>query len=162
MELAERVAGLSDFQAVVACEDLAAALAARSEVPLADVVDQMPSELRSEIDPQALKEDLDERYHVALPPEVSIRLARAMLAVAAEDPVMAPLLVKVLDETQDTKQFALSVLAVGAAISMVITASTTTKGKDGWGKQALSPELAEKFTGWLKELKPWVGGGQSG
>jgi len=160
MDLSERVAALSDFQAVVACQDLAAALAARSEVSLIDAVDQLPPELSGQVDPQLLKEDLDERYHVTLPPEVSVRLARSMLTTAAEEPNLAPILAKVLDDTQDTKQFALEVLALGAAISMVITASTTTKGKDGWGKQALSPELAEKFTGWFKELKPWVGGGK--
>ena len=162
MELAERVARLSDFQAVVACQDLAAALAAQSEVSLIDAVDQLPAELSSEVDPQALKDDLDGRYHVTLPPDVSVRLARSMLAAAAEDDSTAPVLARVLDETKDTKQFALEVLALGAAISMVIAASTTTKGKEGWGKQALSPELAEKFTGWLKELKPWVAGGQAG
>lgn len=162
MELAARVAALSDFSAVVACQDLAAALAARSEAPLADGVDQLPAELGLQIDAQALKENLDERYHVALPPDVSISLARAMLAFAAEDPALAPTLVKVLDETRDTKQFALEVLALGAAISMVIAAATTTKGKDGWGKKALSPQLAGKFTDWLKELKPWVAPGQAG
>jgi hypothetical protein len=160
MQLSERVAALSDFAAVVACQDLAAALAARSEVPLFDAVEQLPPEVAAQVDPETLKADLDERYHVTLPPDVSVRLARSMLAAAAEEPALAPTLSKVLDETQDTKQFALEVLALGAAISMVIAASTTTKGKDGWGKQALSPELAEKFTGWLNELKPWVGASQ--
>lgn len=159
MELAERVAALSDLAAVVACQDLAAALAAQSEVSLIDAVDRLPPELSDQVDTQELKEDLDEHYHVALPPDVSIRLARSMLEAAAEEPAIAPTLARVLDETQDTKQFALEVLALGAAISMVIFSSTTTKDKEGWGKRALSPELAEKFTGWLKELKPWPSGG---
>ncbi|HYI47449.1 MAG TPA: hypothetical protein VEX35_03190 [Allosphingosinicella sp.] len=161
MELADRIAALSDFAAVAACQDLATALAARSGVALADAVDELPPELIGRFDPSALKEGLDMGYDIALPPEVSVQLARAMLLAAAEDETTAPVLAKVLDESSDTRQFALEVLAIGAALSMVIFSATSSYGKDGFGKAALSPELAEKIGGWLDKLRPWVGGGSA-
>ena len=158
MELAERVAALSDFAAVVACQDLAAALAARPDVSVYDAADQLPPELSDQIDPETLKTALDEHYHVALPPEVSIELARTMLAVAAADPDLAPSLARVLDETQDTKQFALEVLALGAAISMVIATATSKKDKHGWSKEALTPALAKALGYCFGQVRPFVPG----
>ena len=161
MELADRVAALSDFAAVAVCGELAAALAASSSMALTDAVDGLPAELVGDLDPQAIREGLDRRYQIAMPPEVSIPLARAMLGAAAEDEAIAPVLARVLDETRDTKQFALEVLALGAALSMVIVAATSSYGKDGFGKAVLSPELAEKLGGWLDKLRPWMAGGQA-
>ena len=156
MELPERLAALSDFAAVAACQDLADALAKRRGAALLDDADTLGAALPRTADAAALKAGLLENYHLSLPPEVSIELARAMLAAAAAEPELAPLLEQLLDENRDTRQFALEVLALGAAISMVIVSATTTRDKDGFGKQALSPELAEKLGAWLDKLRPWV------
>lgn len=160
MTLARRVGALSDFEAVAACADFAAALAERRGLALLDDVDAL-SEIVGEIDTETLKANLDEHYHVGLPPDVSVELARAILAAAAADPQLAPMLEKQLEETRDTKQFALEVLAVGAAISMVIVAATTKRDRDGWAKETLSPDLAEKLGGWLDKLRPWLATGQA-
>lgn len=152
MELTERIAALSDFAAVAACQDLATALEARSGVALADAVDDLPPELIGRFDPAALKEGLGAGYDIALPPEISVQLARTMLQLAAEDEATAPMLAKVLDESTDTRQFALEVLAIGAAISMVIFTATSSFGKGGFAKAALSPELAEKLGGLLDKM----------
>jgi hypothetical protein len=149
MELAERLRGLSDLAAVDVCEQLAAAMIADVAVP--DVL----GEPLLAPDSAALGETLAERYHEALPPTLSVELARSMLDIAAHDAAMAPRLAEVLDNRQDTKQFALEVLSIGAAISMVIIAANSTFGPNGYGKEALSPELAAKLGGWLDSLKPW-------
>ena len=87
----------------------------------------------------------------------SVPLARSLLAAAADDLALAPVLARVLDDHRDTKQFALEALSIGAAIAMVILAATTTFEKGRLGKTEVTPELAKAMTGWLNALKPWAG-----
>ena len=47
-------------------------------------------------------------------------------------------------------------LALGAAISMVIIAATTTVDQNGVRKEALTPALAKELGAWLKVLTPFA------
>jgi hypothetical protein len=154
MILGERVAALSDLAAVAVCEELATALLARTDVALEDV--ELPALLTSDEDFATLRAGLDRHYYMALPPDVSVPLARSLLAAAADDLVLAPVLTRVLDDHRDTKQFVLEVLSIGAAISMVILAATTTYENGRLGKKELTPEQAKEIAGCLNALKPWA------
>ena len=154
MMLGERVAALSDLAAVAVCEELATTLLARPDVALDHV--ELPALLTSDADFATMRAGLDRHYYMALPPDVSVPLARSLLAAAADDLVLAPVLARVMDDHRDTKQFALEVLSVGAAISMVILAATTTREKGRIGKKALTPELAKALAGCLNLLKPFA------
>jgi hypothetical protein len=155
MILGERVAALSDLAAVAVCEELATTLLARPDVALDDV--ELPALLASDEDFAALRAGLDRHYYMALPPDVSVPLARSLLAAAADDLALAPVLTRVLDDHRDTKQFVLEVLSIGAAISMVILAATTTYENGRFVKKELTPELAEKMGEWLKAFKSFNG-----
>jgi hypothetical protein len=154
MILGEQVAALSDLAAVAVCEELATALLARADVALDHV--ELPPLLTSDADFATLRAGLDRHYYMALPPDVSVPLARSLLAAAADDLALAPVVARVLDDHRDTKQFALEVLSVGAAISMVILAATITSENGRFGKKTLTPELAKAMAGWLNALKPWA------
>jgi hypothetical protein len=45
---------------------------------------------------------------------------------------------------------------------MVIVAATSTYGPAGFGKEEVSPELAEKLGRWIDSLKPWFKAPESG
>jgi hypothetical protein len=155
MTLGERVAALSDLAAVAVCEEMAAALLARPNVALHDA--ELPTLLADDADFALLRAGLDQHYYTALPPGVSVPLARSLLAIAAEDAALEPALAQVLDSHRDTKQFALEVLSIGAAISLVILSATTTIENGRLGKKALTPELVKAVGGCLNALKPWAG-----
>jgi hypothetical protein len=161
MDLATRIAALSDLAAVAVCEELAAALLARRGVSLDTATAALPPELAADPDLKAMRAELDDRYHAALPPDVSVPLARSILEAAAANPALAPTLAVVLDTHRDTKQFALEALALGAAVSMVILTATTTVEHGRIGKVALSPALAKQLGAWLTALKPWATGRNS-
>ncbi|TSD82899.1 hypothetical protein FFK22_040650 [Mycobacterium sp. KBS0706] len=156
MDLRKNVAALSDLAAVAICEELAAALLAQPDVSLDAAVAALPPMLAGDPDLAALHAGLEERYHFALPPEISVPLARSLLDAAAGDPALAPALAAVLDAHRDTKQFVLEVLALGAAVSMVIFAATTSYKDGRIEKKVLTPAQAEQFGAWLRELKPWA------
>jgi hypothetical protein len=158
MDLGPRIAALSDLAAVTVCQELAAALLTRSGFSLDAAAGALPPELATNPELIALRTGLDERYHTALTPEVSVPLARSMLEVAAADPELAPTLEVVLDAHRDTKQFVLEVLALGAAVSMVIIAATTTVEHGQVGKKVLPPGVAHELGAWLTALAPWATG----
>ena len=156
MNFPARVAGLSDLAAVAICQELAAALLTRPGVSIDAAVAALPPALAADNDLATLRANLDDRYYTALPPKVSVALARSMLDVAAANPELAPTLDAVLEAHRDTKQFALEVLALGAAVSMVILAATTTYKDGRVGKTVLRADLAKELGGWLTALKPWA------
>jgi len=73
------------------------------------------------------------------------------------DAALALVLAQVLDSHRDTKQFALEVLSIGVAISLVTVSVTITIENGRLGKKALTPELAKAMGGWLNALKPLAG-----
>lgn len=159
MDLDARIDKLSDFAAVAVCGRLAEALLADPRFSVEDAIGRLPPEVGAGTDAAALGKGLDdEKYHLALPREVAVPLARSVLHAAAKSPELAPALEAALDDGADTKQFAVEVLALGAAISMVIFASTTTVADGKLGKTSLSAELAKELGGWLNALKPWATG----
>jgi hypothetical protein len=156
MDLVTRVAALSDLVAVDVCQRLAADLLRRPGPSLEEAAAALPAAFTADVDFPRMFADLDESYYTKLPPDLSVRLAREILANAATDPALAATLAPVLDAYRDTRQFAVEVLALGAAFSMVILSATVTYEDGKAGKKALTPELAKALTGWFTSLKPWA------
>jgi hypothetical protein len=156
MDLATRVAALSDLVAVDVCQRLAADLLRRPGPSLEEAAAALPPAFTADVDFRRMFADLDESYHTKLPPGLSVRLAREILANAATDPALAATLAPVLDAYRDTRQFAVEVLALGAAFSMVILSATVTYEDGKAAKKVLTPELAKALTGWFTSLKPWA------
>src|SRR6516165_10681273 len=138
MDLPARITALSDIAAVSLCEQLASELLQQRGIVLTEGASLVPPTVTGGVDLAALCAELDDTYHTKLPPDVSVRLAREMLLAAADDPTTAPVLTALLEARRDTLQFALEVLALGAALSMVILSATVTVDKGRVGKKALT------------------------
>jgi hypothetical protein len=104
MDLTTRVAALSDLVVVDVCQRLAADLLRRPGPSLEEAAAALPPAFTDDADFRRMLADLDESYHTKLPPGLSVRLAREILANAAIDPALAATLAAVLDAYRDTRQ----------------------------------------------------------
>lgn len=139
----DQVRALDSFQAVRLVEHLSQELA--EELELESLLAATPPELL-EI---GLKNApaLGARASDALSPGDSVAVARVVLDLLATDPATTPIVVDALATYRDDKMLAAEILSLGAAMSMVIVACTTTfnfRGKRlSIAKKTASPELVK-------------------
>ena len=95
--------------------------------PREEILSGPPENLRV-VDGRNVIEELEMRADELLPPGASVQSARRLLAMAAEDTALAPLVKESFENWLDHKQFVDMVLAIGAvgAVWMVLSSTKVT------------------------------------
>jgi len=130
--LRDRIHKLDDFQAVHALAHIRDVLFEGMDSSLDDVLKAVPPDVAALPEFQQLLAAMETADSASLPSADSVRIARGTLELLADREEWAPILETALGSFRDNKAFALEILAIGTAISMIIMAATTTfkfKGK---------------------------------
>ena len=125
MDLQAWIDSLPDVAVVNVFDDLVQALTDQLSIDVETLIASTPAELAREPAFKSAIEQAKTNYHVRLSPAASVAIARDMLSAIADSP-MAPVLATVAQGYRDKQQFALEVLALGAAVSMVLMTCTLT------------------------------------
>ena len=157
MQLGTWIDALPEKTVVDVCERFSSQIAGASEVELDAAVAGLPPELREDAEFIRLWDHFADEYYTKLPPALSVPLARDMLHMAAASPALASALAAFARDYRDEDQFALEVLAIGAAISMVIITATTSAemriGEVTVTKHTATPAQIKAAGNWLDHLK---------
>jgi hypothetical protein len=164
--LAERIEGLSDYQAVRLLEQCSERVFDGLVTPGDELVLGVADQLRESPELGAALGLTPAQRDAPLSEAVSAEVARALLRRLAEDPDLAPLVEKSLDEYRDDELMVGAILATGVAASMVIVAATTQLeaklGDDVVIKKKAAPlkdatALVKEFTTLLSKVLPGKG-----
>jgi hypothetical protein len=157
MDLRAWVESLPDITVVDVCEKLVDFLNEHVVDDIDTLVASAPPELRREPAFAAALARARADYQRRLPPAESVAIARSLLTAVADTPSLAPVLATVAKDYRDERMFALEVLAIGAAVSMVIFAATirverSPDGKWMFVKEPASPEIVREAIGIVSKL----------
>jgi hypothetical protein len=128
LEALRRIAGATDFQAVKVFEEFTA----RLNEAIADregIINGLPEGIRT-IDGEAVVDLLNQKADQELSETESIRMARRLLTLAADDETLSSLIVESFDGWRDDLQAVELILAIGAIGTVwMVVASTDVKIK---------------------------------
>jgi len=130
--LLNRIDELSDRKAIRFLEFYAERIFTGTETSPEEMINNIPEKFKKHhVFDFALNMSRSDSNKI-LHEDESIKISKVLLRGFAQDKSFAPSLEQSLNEYQDDKLMAGSILAMGVAISMIIVASTTTvKGKIG-------------------------------